>query len=359
MLKKLMLFSLVVLLSIPLMATTTFADDRITTGGTKDGLRVSTSNTSNVFSEAIPRETGKWYCEIKINSSKSNWQIGVSNTSKKGYERIYYSFGGTSWRRQPVTTNSGWNNLKGQTFSVNQNDIIGIAIDGINNKLEFYKNGTLLISTSFENFDLDSNKFRPQVGTGNSPQGSYDVEFVLDAANFNRPLPESYDPYGEKSQSPEEPATKALKVVLEPQEKLQLSVDDHLNENINMTWTSSDSSVAQVDANGVVTASKAGNAIIHVQSQDGSYSDDINILVVDNADDYRLAVDLTVGKTGRLTVDEVANNLNVTWETSDPSVVTVSSKGVMTAKGKGLALATAKDKDGNLVGQIYIRVREQ
>jgi hypothetical protein len=149
-----------------------------------------------------------------------------------------------------------------------------------------------------------------------------------------------------------------LKVVLEPEEKLQLSVDDHLDENTNMTWTSSDSTVAQVDGNGVVTAIKAGNAVIHVQSPDGSYSNDINVLVVDNADDYRLAVDLKVGKTSRLTVDDLTNTLNVTWNSSDASVATVSSKGVVTAKGKGLTLAKAADKDGNVVGQVYVRVRE-
>lgn len=149
-----------------------------------------------------------------------------------------------------------------------------------------------------------------------------------------------------------------LKVVLEPEEKLQLSVDDHLDENTNMNWTSSDSTVAQVDASGVVTAIKAGDAVIHVQSSDGSYSDDINILVVDNADDYRLAVDLKVGKTTRLTVDNLTNTLNVTWESSDTIVATVSSKGVVTAKGKGLTLAKATDREGNVVGQVYVRVRD-
>lgn len=149
-----------------------------------------------------------------------------------------------------------------------------------------------------------------------------------------------------------------LKVVLEPEEKLQLSVDDHLDENSNMTWTSSDSTIAQVDANGVVTAIKAGDAVIHVQSPDGNYSDDINILVVDNADDYRLAVDLRVGKTTRLTVDDLTNTLNVTWDSSDTTVATVSSKGVVTAKGKGLTLAKATDREGNVIGQVYVRVRD-
>ena len=131
-----------------------------------------------------------------------------------------------------------------------------------------------------------------------------------------------------------------------------------MEENTNMTWTSSDSTVAQVDANGVVTAIKAGNAVIHVQSPDGTYSDEINVLVVDNADDYRLAIDLQVGKTSRLTVDDLTNTLNVTWESTDTTVATVSSKGVVTAKGKGLTLAKAVDIDGNVVGQVYVRVRE-
>ncbi|MFT4005227.1 MAG: Ig-like domain-containing protein [Lacrimispora sp.] len=158
---------------------------------------------------------------------------------------------------------------------------------------------------------------------------------------------------------PETPTVDSkLKVVLEPEEKLQLSVDNHLDENTNMTWTSSDSTVAQVDSNGVVTAIKAGDAVIHVESQDGTYSDEINILVVDNADNYRLAVDLKVGNTSRLTVDDLTNTLNITWESGDPSVATVSSRGVVTAKGKGLTLAKAKDEDGNVVGQVYIRVRE-
>ena len=50
----------------------------------------------------------------------------------------------------------------------------------------------------------------------------------------------------------------------------------------------------------MVTALKAGTAVIHVKSQEGTYTDEITILVVENADDYRLAVDLQVGKTCRL-----------------------------------------------------------
>ncbi|BCN32095.1 LamG-like jellyroll fold domain-containing protein [Anaeromicropila herbilytica] len=152
--------------------------------------------------------------------------------------------------------------------------------------------------------------------------------------------------------------TNKLKVVLEPKEVLQLSVDDDLSENTKLEWTSSDPSVATVDSNGAVTAIKKGNTVITAKSADGTYSDSVNVLVVDDADDYRLAVDLKVGKSCRLTIDDYTNTIPVTWTSMDPTVATISVKGKVTAVGKGLALMTATDSSGNVIGQIYVRVRE-
>ncbi|WMJ88882.1 Ig-like domain-containing protein [Anaerocolumna sp. MB42-C2] len=157
---------------------------------------------------------------------------------------------------------------------------------------------------------------------------------------------------------PEVPLVNVLKVVLEVNEQLQLSVDDDLDVNTEMIWTSSDNAVATVDGNGVVTALKPGNTVITVASADGTYTDYINVLVVDDAKDLRLAVDLKVGKSCRLTVDDLTNTVNVTWSSMDPSVVTVASNGKVTAVSKGLALVTATDDTGKLIGQVYVRVRE-
>lgn len=152
---------------------------------------------------------------------------------------------------------------------------------------------------------------------------------------------------------------KKLKVVLEVNEELQLSVDEDLDENLKMIWTSSKESVATVDANGVVTAVAPGNTTITVKSEDGAYTDYINVLVVkeDEAKEYRLAVDLKVGKSSRLTVDDLTDTIKVNWESLDSSVATVTSKGKVTAVSKGLTIIIAKDEEGNEIGQIYIRVR--
>lgn len=147
-----------------------------------------------------------------------------------------------------------------------------------------------------------------------------------------------------------------LKVVLEQKEKLQLSIDEDLAENKNVTWTSSNSTVASVDANGVVTAAVPGNAIITV-SDGQDYTESIPILVVENAAEYRLAVDLKVGNSCRLTVDDNTNTADVTWNSMDESIATVSTKGKMTAVSEGLTIITASDADGEDIGQVYARVR--
>lgn len=149
-----------------------------------------------------------------------------------------------------------------------------------------------------------------------------------------------------------------LKVVLEPKEELQLSTADDLTENTKLIWSSSDEKVARVDSNGIVTAVKKGNAVITVKDKDGTYEDKIKILVVEDAAEYRLAVDLKISKTCRLTIDDYTFTKNVTWTTLDPDVAFINSKGKVTAVGKGLTIAIAADENGNELGQVYIRVRE-
>ena len=149
-----------------------------------------------------------------------------------------------------------------------------------------------------------------------------------------------------------------LKVVLEVSEALRLSVDDDLNVNTQMSWSSSDPTVATVNEKGIVTALAPGNTIITVKSADGSYTDYINVLVVENADDYRLAIDLKAGETARLTADDFTNTANITWAPMDSAIANVTNKGKVTALSKGLVLISAKDAEGNIIGRIYVRVRE-
>ena len=42
----------------------------------------------------------------------------------------------------------------------------------------------------------------------------------------------------------------------------------------------------------------------------------------------------------------------------DSSIANVTNKGKVAALSKGLVLSTAKDEEGNLIGRVYVRVRE-
>ena len=181
--------------------------------------------------------------------------------------------------------------------------------------------------------------------------------YIVSAVNTGTEMSNSNEASAEATTTPPTTETK-LKVVLEVSEALRLSVDNDLNVNTQMVWESSDKTVATVNEKGIVTALAPGNTVITVKSVDGSYTDYINILVVENADDYRLAIDLKVGEIARLTVDDFTNTANVTWAPMDSSIANVTSKGKVTALSKGLVLMTAKDNEGNVVGRIYIRVRE-
>lgn len=146
-----------------------------------------------------------------------------------------------------------------------------------------------------------------------------------------------------------------LKLVLEVNEEKQLSVSDELSNNTEMDWISSNPLIAAVDTNGKVKGLKPGNTVITCTSKDKSYVESINVLVVDL--EYQLAVDLSIGDTCRLTINDLANSTNVIWSSYDPAIANVSAKGKVTAVSQGLTYVIASDNDGKEMGRIYIRVR--
>lgn len=177
--------------------------------------------------------------------------------------------------------------------------------------------------------------------------------YVASAVNSGSESPNS----NEASATPSAPQpTNQLKLVLEVKEEKQLSVSDELSDNTEMDWTSFDSTIATVDANGMVKALKPGNTVITCTSKDKPYTESINVLVVDL--EYQLALDLSIGGTCRLTIDDLTNTTFVTWSSYDPTIATVSDKGKVTAVSEGLTYVVASDKDGKEIGRIYVRVRQ-
>lgn len=123
--------------------------------------------------------------------------------------------------------------------------------------------------------------------------------------------------------------------------------------NKNVTWTSSNTSVATV-SNGVVKAKKVGTAIITVTTNNGKTAT-CNVEVkkgVVNATSISLntsSLNIDVGNTSLVTatvLPEDTTNKIVSWSSSNSSVATVDQNGFISGIRQGSATITAKTVNG-------------
>ena len=105
-------------------------------------------------------------------------------------------------------------------------------------------------------------------------------------------------------------------------------------------WTSSDTSVATVDGNGVVTGVKAGTAAITAEA-DGATSTCIVTVFESSTTISTSALSIKVGETATLKVTVTGADKSVAWTSSDTSVATVEMNGTVTGKKVGTATITA------------------
>jgi len=107
----------------------------------------TTGGTAPVSTIEVPK-TGKWYCEIKVDSTtgtiSDHSRIGIavplaSNSSNPTYNARYLSNGNYTLDASGAAY--------GATFAAT--DIIGIAVDSDSNTIEFYKNGVSQGSLSY------------------------------------------------------------------------------------------------------------------------------------------------------------------------------------------------------------------
>lgn len=147
-------------------------------------------------------------------------------------------------------------------------------------------------------------------------------------------------------------------------ERLTVTVTPWDATNKTIRWTSSDRSVATVDANGVVTGISKGTATITGTSADNAskkvyctvtvqqYVNQINV-TASNPTPLRLG---TTQMSAAVLPDN-ATNKAYTWSSSNTNVATVNSSGLVTAKSVGTAVITATASDGSgTKGSVTITV---
>ncbi len=130
-----------------------------------------------------------------------------------------------------------------------------------------------------------------------------------------------------------------------------------------VTWTSSNTSVATVDANGLVTGVTVGTAYIIAKTATGNFKDStlctVSKINVTGVTISPSTLALTVGNSGQLTsltVPTNASNQNVTWTSSDPTIATISSIGLVSAVGVGTADIIATTAEGSFKATSTVTV---
>ncbi|HBY21352.1 MAG TPA: hypothetical protein DEG71_10185 [Clostridiales bacterium] len=168
---------------------------------------------------------------------------------------------------------------------------------------------------------------------------------------------------------------KPTKVTLDSK-TLQLNVGDNETliptifpstaTNQNVTWKSNNIKIATVDSDGTVSGIKKGRVIITATTVDGKKTAKcvvtvktapiINVTGI-NLDEENIS--MNVGDSDILTVTitpDNATNQNITWSSSDESIVTVNSEGEIEGISSGDVTITATTKDGNKKATCEITV---
>lgn len=137
----------------------------------------------------------------------------------------------------------------------------------------------------------------------------------------------------------------------------------NFNSDSGVTWSSSDKNIATVTDAGIVTGVKAGKATITVTcKEDSNVKATCEVTVTEG---LMITLDpktmtLYKGKTGeiKVKVEGFTSNSNVTFETSDKNIATVSDKGVVTGVNKGkvnITVISQENKDVKAVCEVTVK----
>ena len=132
--------------------------------------------------------------------------------------------------------------------------------------------------------------------------------------------------------------------------------------NKTVTWSSSRTSVATVDANGKVTAVAEGTATITAKAGDKTATCSVtvkkNTVAVESITLDKSSLELNEGETATLTATvkpDNATNKTVTWSSSNPTIAAVDQNGTVTAVAEGTATITAKAGDKTATCSVTVK----
>lgn len=136
---------------------------------------------------------------------------------------------------------------------------------------------------------------------------------------------------------------------------------DNANDK-TITWSSSDTAIAKIDDNGLIQAISEGSATITVTTTDGPYTDLCTIIVipvqVSGVSITNCPTDaIKKDSTHQLSVTVLPENAadkSINWSSSDTTIVTVSSEGLITGKSTGVAKILVETQNGGYIDSCQI-----
>jgi uncharacterized protein YjdB len=123
--------------------------------------------------------------------------------------------------------------------------------------------------------------------------------------------------------------------------------------NEHITWTSSDSSVADVGEDNTIVAHDSGEAELTGVTEDGAFVSKIHVKVTIPLEYLELSEEEIVVNTKKKNLanmvsfyPDTATNKRVTWESSNPKIATINQEGELVAKKNGVTTIWVKSFDG-------------
>jgi len=157
----------------------------------------------------------------------------------------------------------------------------------------------------------------------------------------------------------------SLNILEKTTDTLDANISPSNATNKNVIWHSSDPSIATIDSNGKITAKKLGTTIITATASNGNKTT-CRVTVVDTMSLNEIKLEKETITIKEMETEQLniifnpsnATNKKVTWKSSNPRIVTVDAKGVITGIKTGTATITAVSNDGGYVAICKVTVEE-
>lgn len=146
-----------------------------------------------------------------------------------------------------------------------------------------------------------------------------------------------------------------LDMTIAPSRTVKATFDANITDNNTVEWTSSNPDIVKVDANGNITGVKVGNATITAKTPNGvtkkcEVTVQASVSSVSINEENKLvdiAYDNGFSLNGILTPEYANVGTELTWESSDQSVVSVDENGNVTVNDIGNSIISATSQNGS------------